>query len=94
MQKNKGYRINSHTPKSKRTITLPVELCNDIDNYINSLYSYNENDRIFKCVKQSLSYKLQRVFKKSRVKIIQLHDLIQSHASLLIELGFTPLSVS
>lgn len=82
------------TPKSKRVVTLPVELCNDIQDYIDSLYSYNDTNRIFEFLKQSLCLKLQRVCKKSGVKVIRLHDLRHSHASLLIELGFTPLLVS
>lgn len=37
---------------------------------------------------------MQRVYKKSEVKQIRIHDLRHSHASLLIELGFTPLLIS
>ncbi|WP_399552205.1 tyrosine-type recombinase/integrase [uncultured Clostridium sp.] len=53
-----------------------------------------KNDRIFELVKKSLAYKFQRICKKSGVKQIRLHDLRHSYASLLIELGFTPLLVS
>lgn len=34
------------------------------------------------------------ICKKSGVKPIRVHDLRHSHASLLIELGFTPLAIS
>ena len=37
---------------------------------------------------------MKRVCKKSNVPIIRIHDLRHSHASLLIELGFTPLLIS
>jgi len=37
---------------------------------------------------------MKRVCKKSGLKEIRIHDLRHSHASLLIELGFTPLLIS
>lgn len=82
------------TPKSKRKVSIPNALCNDIETYINSLYDYNKSDRIFNFTKFFLTHEMKRVCKKSGVPIIRIHDLRHSHASLLIELGFIPLLIS
>ncbi|ERI94199.1 site-specific recombinase, phage integrase family [Clostridiales bacterium oral taxon 876 str. F0540] len=82
------------TPKSKRKIAISDSLCNDIQEYKNKLYDIKENDRIFQFTKFFLKHEMQRVCKKSGVKEIRIHDLRHSHASLLIELGFTPLLIS
>ncbi|KEI09319.1 hypothetical protein Z957_05315 [Clostridium sp. K25] len=99
---NKTYtRLNSKdiinqpkTPKSKRVIALSDSLCDDIKEYENKLYDFNEDDRIFPFTKYFLKHEMERVCKKSGVKQIRIHDLRHSHASLLIELGFTPLLIS
>ncbi|BDR73708.1 site-specific recombinase XerD [Clostridium tetani] len=62
--------------------------------YVNKLYDYKDSDRIFNFTKFFLKNEMQRVCKKSGVKQIRIHDLRHSHASLLIELGFTPLLIS
>ncbi|KEI11777.1 tyrosine-type recombinase/integrase [Clostridium novyi] len=82
------------TPKSKRVIALSDSLCDDIKEYENKLYDFNEDDRIFPFTKYFLKHEMERVCKKSGVKQIRIHDLRHSHASLLIELGFTPLLIS
>lgn len=82
------------TPKSKRKVSIPKALSLDIETYINKLYDYNKTDRIFSFTKFFLTHEMKRVCKKSGVPIIRIHDLRHSHASLLIELGFTPLLIS
>lgn len=82
------------TPKSKRKIAISDSLCEDIKEYKSKLYDIKEKDRIFKFTKFFLKHEMQRVCKKSGVKEVRIHDLRHSHASLLIELGFTPLLIS
>lgn len=82
------------TQKSKRTIAISNSLVEDIRAYINSLYDYKQENRIFTFGLHFLRYDLNRICKKSGVKLIRVHDLRHSHASLLIELGFTPLAIS
>ncbi|MBS5919974.1 MAG: site-specific integrase [Clostridium perfringens] len=82
------------TPKSKRKVSIPNALCSDIETYINKLYDYNKSDRIFSFTKYFLIHEMKRVCKKGNIPIIRIHDLRHSHASLLIELGFTPLLIS
>ncbi len=82
------------TPKSKRTITLPIEIMDMVKEYRSMLYDYNPNSRLFNCTKNHLQYEMIRGCKVSGVKKIRIHDLRHSHASLLIELGFAPLLIS
>ena len=77
------------TPKSKRVITVPEFLAADIKDYMDSLYDLQENDRLFPITKYYLEHEMQRGIKESGV-----HDLRHSHASMLIELGFSPLEIA
>ena len=82
------------TPKSKRVITVPEFLAADIKDYMDSLYDLQENDRLFPITKYYLEHEMQRGIKESGVKRIGVHDLRHSHASMLIELGFSPLEIA
>ena len=81
------------TPKSKRVITIPEFLAADIKDYMDSLYDLQEDDRMFPITKYYLEHEMQRGIKESGVKRIRVHDLRHSHASMLIELGFSPLEI-
>ena len=81
-------------PKSKRVITIPEFLAADIKDYMDSLYDLQENDRLFPITKYYLEHEMQRGIKESGVKRIRVHDLRHSHASMLIELGFSPLEIA
>ena len=82
------------TPKSKRVITIPEFLAADIKDYMDSLYDLQENDRLFPITKYYLEHEMQRGIKESGVKRIRVHDLRHSHASMLIEPGFSPLEIA
>ncbi len=82
------------TPKSKRVITIPEFLAADIKDYMDSLYDLQENNRLFPITKYYLEHEMQRGIKESGVKRIRVHDLRHSHASMLIELGFSPLEIA
>ena len=82
------------TPKSKRVISIPEFLSIDLQDYTNSLYGIEADDRLFPFTKYFLEHEMQRGIKISGVKRIWLHDLRHSHASLLIEMGFTPLAIA
>lgn len=81
------------TSKSKRVITIPEFLAADIKDYMDSLYDLQEDDRLFPITKYYLEHEMQRGIKESGVKRIRVHDLRHSHASMLIELGFSPLEI-
>ena len=79
------------TPKSNRIIALPNFLCEELKEYISHIY---DNGRIFPLTKHALYREMIRGSSQSGVKKIRVHDLRHSHASLLIELGFSPLLIA
>ncbi len=82
------------TPKSNRVIALPLFLCDELRAYMETLYGLQDGDRIFPFTKYFLEHEMKRGCKLSGVKKIRLHDLRHSHASLLIEEGFSPLLIA
>ena len=82
------------TPKSNRVISIPPFLAEDIQDYIKSLYDFRMDDRLLPVTKNFLENEMRRGVKLSGVKKIRIHDTRHSHASLLIELGFTPKEIA
>lgn len=82
------------TPKSKRTIVMPDFLCEEIREYISSLYGYGKNDRIFQISKSYLHHEMNKGSKIAGVKRIRIHGLRHSHISLLINMGYTALAIA
>ncbi len=85
------------TPKtagSLRTIALPAFLCDDIQAYVSSLPASCQGKRLFPVSKYYLTRQLKSGCAKVGVKEIRIHDLRHSHASLLIELGYSPLLIA
>lgn len=94
--KSKGSEIvtTPKTAKSNRTITIPPFLCQELEAYFSAIYKLEATDRIFPFSKQTLFNELKKYSTQAGVKRIRLHDLRHSHASLLIELGFSPLLIA
>lgn len=86
--------LEPKTPKSKRIITIPTFLCDLVQEYSTKLYDYQPNERLFHVTKYYLHHEMDRGSKHSLVKRIRIHDLRHSHASLLIEMGFSPLLIA
>ncbi|MBP7330828.1 MAG: putative prophage phiRv2 integrase [Firmicutes bacterium ADurb.Bin373] len=82
------------TSKSRRVITAPNFLLDILQDYTSRLFDYEPSDRLFEYSKHFLQNEMSRGCKKSGVKKIRVHDIRHSHASLLIELGFSPLLIS
>lgn len=82
------------TPKSQRVIAIPQFLVVDLQDYVNSMYGVQGEDRLFPITKYYLEHEMQRGIKESGVKRIRIHDLRHSHASLLVEMGFSPLEIA
>ena len=82
------------TPKSVRTITMPDFLCEEIQEYISSLYGVKNNSRIFGFTKSYLHHEMDRGCKEQGLKRIRIHDLRHSHVSLLIEMGFSAVAIA
>ncbi|NTW06009.1 MAG: site-specific integrase, partial [Peptococcaceae bacterium] len=86
--------LDTKTPKSKRIITIPKFLCDIVQDYASKRYDYDPDARLFHVSKYYLHHEMDRGSKKAGVKRIRIHDLRHSHASLLIEMGFSPLLIS
>ncbi len=87
--------MDPKTPKSKRTIPITQKLADMVQNYIQTIYGLDSTDRIFQTnTKHLLLHEMKRGCAASGVKRIRVHDLRHSHASLLIELGYSPLLIA
>ena len=80
--------------KSNRVIQMPAFLCEEMEDYIKSLYAVEPTDRIFAVTKSYLHREMDRGAKEAGVKRIRIHDLRHSHISLLIDMGFTALAIA
>lgn len=87
----KDYITEPKTAKSNRVIALPDFLCEELKEYFSHLY---DEGRIFPLTKHILYREMLRGSSAGGVKKIRVHDLRHSHASLLIELGFSPLLIA
>lgn len=86
--------LTPKTASSLRTVTLPAFLCNDIQTYVSEQPACCRSKRLFPVSKYYLTRNLKSGCAKSGVKEIRIHDLRHSHASLLIELGYSPLLIA
>ena len=86
--------LTPKTPRSKRTLSIPDFLYNEILEYINSLYECKATDRIFYFTKHALTKEITRKDIAADLPPIRVHDLRHSHVSLLIELGFDITEIS
>lgn len=82
------------TPRSVRTVSIPVFLRDELKSYTDKLYGPHKHDRIFPYTKHFFEHEMKRGTKDGEVRQIRIHDLRHSHASLLIELGFSPLAIA
>ena len=92
--KSKDIITAPKTPKSNRVVNIPQFLADDIQDYIESLYDPQPDDRLIPIYKTFLEKEMVRGVKLSGVKKIRIHDLRHSHASLLIEMGFSPKEIA
>ena len=82
------------TPRSNREIIIPSFLCDIIAAYIKRIYDPRPETILFALNHTSYDYAIKKHARMANLKVIRLHDLRHSHASLLIELGFSALLVS
>lgn len=92
--KGKELFLEPKTPKSKRNISLPDFLYDDIQEYVSKLYGIQPTDRIFYFTKSALDKEIKHVAEKVGLPPIRVHDLRHSHASMLIDMGFDILEIS
>ena len=91
--KGKDVITDPKTAKSKRNVKMPKFLCEEMQEYISSLYGISDDDRIFPITKSYMHHEMERGCKETGVKKIRIHDLRHSHVSLLIEDGFSAVAI-
>ena len=82
------------TESSTREILINKKLVDIIKKYSEKLYGLNKETRLFKLHQTNIRKQIKSFAEKVGVKIIRVHDLRHSHASLLIHLGVNPLAIS
>lgn len=82
------------TEKSNRSIFIPQFLVDMLLAYCDRIYGAQPDTRLFMGTQRNYRRVLNSHAEKAGVKQIRVHDLRHSHASLLIELGFSAILVS
>lgn len=82
------------TEKGNRTITIPSFLCKCLDRHMKRIYGATSDTLLFSSSKNPYLQHMKKHETLAGLHHIRLHDLRHSHASLLIELGFSALLVS
>ena len=82
------------TAKSKRRVTIPESLCTCLNAFLNKHPEIGQHSRLFPYTKSYLYRLMVDGCKKTGVKRIRIHDLRHSHASLLVEMGCSPLLIA
>lgn len=82
------------TETSERTVEIPQFLVDEIKEFMGRYTEPLEPDeQIFQTSKSNLTKKMKIISEKAEIKRIRVHDLRHSHASMLIDLGFSALMV-
>lgn len=89
VRKGRNAITTTKTKSSNRVITFPEFLVDLIHEYVSSLYDYKPNEMLFSSYtnKYQLGSNLKRAATADGVKIITVHSLRHSHASLLIDIN-------
>jgi integrase len=98
---NKTYQVvkgeemitSPKTEKSNRTVELPQFLCDEMQDYFDSIYKIDPKSRLFPISKHFLHHEMDRGSQAAGVKRIRIHDLRHSSCALLIELGYSPIQI-
>ncbi|MDD3417377.1 MAG: site-specific integrase [Lachnospiraceae bacterium] len=83
------------TENSKRVITIHQELQDILREYIAGIYRARPTTRLFaERTKSYFEHEMERGIKRSGVKKITVHCARHSHASMLVQLGFSPIEIA
>jgi integrase len=83
------------TESSVRVITIHKELQESLKEYIASLYRARPSTRLFAGrTKSFFEHEMERGIKLSGVKKITVHCTRHSHASMLVQMGFSPVEIA
>ena len=90
----KEYITSPKTASSVRTVSMPDFLCDELKEYIATLYDPQPDKRIFQITKSGLSKTFANCAKKAGLKHIPIHGLRHSHVSLLISKKYDIFEIS
>lgn len=90
----KGVVTAPKTQKANRTIVIPPFLSAIIREYETHIYAPEKDTRLFTASHSTYARQMEEHTKQADIRRIRLHDIRHSHASLLIEMGFSALLVS
>lgn len=90
----KGIVTPPKTQKANRKITIPPFLSTVIKEYATHIYAPTPDMRLFTASHSTYARQMEEHTKQANIRRIRLHDIRHSHASLLIEMGFSALLVS
>ena len=82
------------TPKSRRDITIPAFLVDEIQQFICMQHAVDSDTRLFETSKDALGNEIKRVAARIGIEKIRVHDLRHSHASYLIHRGIPIIAIS
>lgn len=83
------------TESSVRVITIHKELQEELKEYIATLYHVRPGTRLFAGrTKSFFEHEMERGIKMSGVKKITVHCTRHSHASMLVQMGFSPVEIA
>jgi integrase len=83
------------TESSVRVITIHKELQESLREYIASIYRAKPSTRLFAGrTKSFFEHEMERGIKQSGVKKITVHCTRHSHASMLVQMGFSPVEIA
>ena len=82
------------TPKSERIIVIPGFLCDVIRDYESRFYKIDPDEMIFYVGRSSYRPHLNKHADQAGIPRIRVHDLRHSHASLLVDLGFSAVLIA
>lgn len=92
--KGKNVITTPKTPSSVRKVSMPDFLCDELREYIATLYNPGDDTRIFFVSKSNLIKFFQIAIEEAGVKRITIHGLRHSHVSLLISKKYDIFEIS
>lgn len=90
----KDYVTSPKTHKSNRIISIPDFLVDELQEYVNQIYFDYPTERLFPITKGSLCHMLNKYSEKAELPHIRVHDFRHSHVSLLIDMGYSAVSIA
>jgi len=85
--------LEPKTERSNRLVSIPPFIEEEVKEYTSKLYDYKPSERLFTVTKHYLIPYMEQAVIKADLPRIRLHDLRHSHASMLIQMGVSPLLI-